>query len=90
MLVVDRAGWHVAGRLAVPANVRLHLLSPSTPEVQPVEPLWPLVREAVANDTFDRLGQLRRRVGRRCRWLARHPATVKAVVGFRWAVALEG
>ena len=89
VLVVDRAGWHTAKRLAVPANVRLHLLPPCTPELQPVEPFWALVREAVANDTFDRLADLRRRVRRRCRRLAADRSTVKGAIGFRWAVGLE-
>ena len=90
VLVVDNAGWHRAKRLAVPGNVRLHFLPPCTPELQPVEPFWALVREAVANDTFDRLADLRRRVARRrCRRLAGDPPTVKGAIGFRWAVDLE-
>ena len=89
VLVVDNAGWHTAGRLAVPANVRLHFLPPCTPELQPVEPFWALVREAVANDTFDRLADLRRRVTRRCGWLGNNTDTVKGAIGFRWAIKLE-
>jgi hypothetical protein len=89
VLVVDNAGWHRAGRLAVPANVRLHFLPPCTPELQPVEPFWPLVREAVANDTFARLADLRRRVVRRCQRLAADRTTVKGAIGFHWAVNLE-
>lgn len=89
VLVVDNAGWHRAKGLVVPANVRLHFLPPCTPELQPVEPFWALVREAVANDTFGRLADLKRRVTRRCGWLARNPGTVKGAVGFRWAVNLE-
>jgi transposase len=89
VLVVDNAGWHTAGRLAVPANVRLHFLPPCTPELQPVEPFWALVREAVANDTFDRLADLRRRVARRCGWLGINTDTVKGAIGFRWAIKLE-
>ena len=89
VVVVDNAGWHVAGRLAVPPNVRLHFLPPCTPELQPVEPFWPLVREAVANDTFDRLGDLTRVIRRRCTRLARDLAAVKGAVGFHWAVKLE-
>jgi hypothetical protein len=89
VLVVDNAGWHRAKRLAVPANVRLHFLPPCTPELQPVEPFWPLVREAVANDTFARLADLRRRVVRRCQRLATDRETVKGVVGFHWAINLE-
>jgi transposase len=89
VLVVDNAGWHRAKRLPVPANVRLHFLPPCTPELQPVEPFWALVREAVANDTFDRLGDLRRVIRRRCRRLAEDRATVLGAIGFRWAVRME-
>jgi transposase len=89
VLVVDQAGWHTAKRLVVPANVRLHFLPPCTPELQPVEPFWALVREAVANETFDRLADLRRVVRRRCGRLARDPGTVSGAIGFRWAVGLE-
>jgi hypothetical protein len=89
VLVVDNAGWHTAKRLAVPPNVRLHFLPPCTPELQPVEPFWALVREAVANDTFDRLADLRRRVTRRCRRLADDRRTVLGAIGFHWAVNLE-
>jgi hypothetical protein len=79
VLVVDNAGWHTAKRLDVPANIRLHFLPPCTPQLQPVEPFWGLVREAVANDTFDRLADLRRRVVRRCKRLAEDRATVLAL-----------
>jgi hypothetical protein len=89
VLVVDNAGWHAAGRLTVPANVRLHFLPPCTPELQPVEPYWALVREAAANDTFGRLADLRRRVVRRCRLLADDQVTVLGAIGFHWAVRLE-
>jgi hypothetical protein len=89
VVLLDNAGWHVAKRLAVPANVVLHFLPPCTPELQPVEPLWPLLREAVANREFERLAQLRRVLRRRCTFLAGHPEIVKGAVGFRWAAHLE-
>lgn len=89
VLVVDNAGWHTAKRLTVPPNVRLHFLPPCTPELQPVEPFWVLVREALANETYDRLADLRRVVRRRCRRLAGDRAMVLGAIGFRWAVRLE-
>jgi hypothetical protein len=88
VLIVDNAGWHVAGQLTVPANVVLHHLPSCTPELQPVEPLWPLVREALANKTFPTLAALTEPLAKRCRWLAEDTATVKGAVGFHWAVAL--
>jgi DDE superfamily endonuclease len=90
VVLVDNAGWHVAKRLAVPPNVVLHRLPPCTPELQPAEPLWPLVRQAVANAGFDDLGALEPVLGERCRGLIDHPEVVRGVVGFYWAAALNG
>jgi transposase len=87
VLVVDRAGWHTAGRLIVPANVRLHFLPPCTPELQPVEALRPLIREATANEGYDDLSALERPLIERCGWLMDHFAVVRGAVGFGWATA---
>jgi transposase len=89
VLLLDNAGWHVAKRLTVPANVVLHFLPPCTPELQPAEPLWPLLREAVANRSIGRIDRLRTILRGRLAHLARHPAVVQPVVGFRWAARLE-
>jgi hypothetical protein len=90
VLLVDNAGWHVAKRLAVPANVALYRLPPCTPELQPVEPLWPLLREAVANRELADLADLEGRVRRRAEWLAGHPEVARGVVGFHWAIGMAG
>jgi hypothetical protein len=89
VVLVDRAGWHVAKRLVVPGNVVLHLLPPCTPELRPVEPLWPLVREAAANRSIGRMDRLRSILRARLAYLARNPAVVRSVVGFHWARRLE-
>jgi transposase len=43
-VVLDRAGWHTAGTLTVPANVTLILLPPKSPELNPAENLWHYLR----------------------------------------------
>ena len=80
----------MAKRLGVPPNVLLRRLPARTPELQPVEPLWPLVREAVANRGFDDLDQMEPVLVDRCRWLIEHPEVVRGAVGFDWAAALNG
>jgi hypothetical protein len=89
VLLVDNAGWHVAKRLSIPPNVVLHRLPPCTPELQPVEPLWPLLREVVANAGFESLEEMEPVLVGRCCWLIDHPEVVRVAVGFRWAVALN-
>ena len=44
VLVLDRAGWHVAKALAVPANVTLLHLPPYSPKLNPVERVWAFMR----------------------------------------------
>ena len=68
----------------------LHPLPSCTPELQPAEPLWPLVREAVANRGFEELDDMEPVLIERCRWLIGHPEIVLGAVGFHWAVALNG
>ena len=45
VLVLDRAGWHGARALAVPANVTLVHLPSYSPELNPVERVWLYLRE---------------------------------------------
>ena len=89
VVLVDNAGWHRAKRLVVPSNVVLHFLPPCTPELQPAEPLWPLVREAVANRSIGRVDRLRSVVRTRLGYLANNPDVVQPVVGFHWTGSLE-
>ena len=44
MLVLDRAGWHVAKGLRVPANVTLLHLPPYSPELNGAERIWGYLR----------------------------------------------
>jgi transposase len=89
VVLVDNAGWHVARRLVVPPNVVLHFLPPCTPELQPVESFWPLVREAVANRSIGRIDRLRAILRSRPTYLARNPGTVQPFLRFHWTRCLE-
>ena len=44
-LVLDRAGWHVSGNLAVPPNLTLVHLPSRSPELNPAERVWLYLRE---------------------------------------------
>src|SRR5690606_16657627 len=88
VVLVDNAGWHVAKTLVVPANVELFRLPPCTPELQPAERLWPLVREALANKRFADLAALEEVLGPRLDHLAGATDEVQGVVGYHWALAL--
>jgi hypothetical protein len=87
VVVLDGSGGHTAKGLRVPPNVVLHRQPSCTPELQPAEHLWPLVREGLANRVFNDLDGLNAALTTRCQWLMQHPAVVDGAVGFYWAVA---
>ena len=45
VLVLDRAGWHMAGNLVVPTNLTLLHLPSKSPELNPVEKVWQFLRD---------------------------------------------
>ena len=45
VLLLDQAGWHLAGALNVPANITLLPLPPRSPELNPVENVWQFLRD---------------------------------------------
>ena len=84
ILVLDNAGWHGGGQLAPPEGIRLVFLPPYTPELQPAERLWPLAREAIANQNFTSLAELDRALAARCLALGDRPDLGKAHTHFHW------
>ena len=45
VLLVDRAGWHVSAKVAVPPNITLVPLPPKCPELNAMENVWQFLRD---------------------------------------------
>ncbi|WP_184250698.1 IS630 family transposase [Novosphingobium chloroacetimidivorans] len=45
VVMLDQAGWHLAGALEVPANMTLLPIPPRCPELNPVENVWQFMRD---------------------------------------------
>jgi len=84
VLVVDRAGWHTSKRLPLPEGLTLWFMPAYTPQLNPAERLWPLVREAVANWPVGRMAELEEVVGRRCVTLHDQPERLHAATHYHW------
>lgn len=89
ILLLDRAGFHIGMDLEVPEGIELCYLPPYTPELQPAERLWPLVREAIANKVCTTLEALEEVLVKRCQWLSKNKEKVQAHVGFQWICKME-
>ena len=83
-LVIDGARWHGAADLQIPEGLEWHVLPAPSPQIQPAEGLWPLTREAVANQHFETLHDRDAVVARRCLTLADDPDLVRAETLFYW------
>jgi transposase len=84
VLVLDGAGWHTSPKLIVPDGIDLVFLPPASPELQPVERVWTLVDEPVANRTFADLDELTDVLVRRCQTMRADRRRIKAHTNFHW------
>lgn len=84
VLLLDQAGWHTSPKLTVPEGVYIVLLPSHTPELQPTERVWPLVRESIANESLPNLDALEERLAARCRTLAGQAEQIQYLTQFHW------
>ncbi len=87
VLVLDQAGWHTSGKVRVPEGLTLIPLPAHTPELQPAERLWPLIREGVANQVFRSVDALQARVVERCLQLRQATEQIRGLTCFHWLPA---
>ena len=58
LLVMDNASWHKSKSLRIPDNIRPFYLPPRTPEMNPIEQVWPEVRHDFKNKLFGSLSDV--------------------------------
>jgi len=46
IVLMDKAGWHIADKLVVPANITPVFLPPYSPELNPIERLWLYLKDS--------------------------------------------
>lgn len=89
VMVMDQAGWHVAGSLQVPPNMRLVFLPPYSPELNPAEHLWEALREDwFANTVLHDLDAVEDALDDGLVTLESDPGRVQKMTGFDWIVSI--
>lgn len=59
IMVMDQAAWHRSKGLIIPANIKIFLLPPYSPELNPVERLWLYMKsKLIKNKIYNSLEQL--------------------------------
>ncbi len=87
VMVMDGAGWHRSHSLTLAENLRLLLLPPYSPELNPVEHLWDELREkSFHNRVFDSIGALESHLVDALRHMEETTDVVKSIAGWDWII----
>jgi len=90
LMVMDQAGWHIAGELLVPENMRLLFLPPYSPELNPAEHLWKAVREdCFANHVFSDLDAVEAALSDGLSALETDRLRTQSMAGFGWITSIS-
>jgi transposase len=87
LMFLDGAACHKAGELSVPDNIRLEVIPPYCPQLNPVENLWEEIREKhFTNLAFDSMDAVEAQLIQALLYLEDHPTTVQSISSFSWIV----
>jgi hypothetical protein len=85
VLVCDGAGSHTAKELSLPDNIRILTLPPYSPELNPAEQLWDLIRERrFANNAYDTLDEVERELAEELRALEEDRSAIQSLTSHPW------
>ena len=87
IMILDGAGWHTAGSLRVPANMKLFPLPPYAPELDPMEHLWDDLREKwFHNRVFETMDTLEDHLEIGLRTMETNKDRVRSIVSWPWII----
>ncbi len=86
VLFVDGAGWHRSKKLKTPENVKIVIIPPYCPELNPVENFWKTVKRRLKNRTFRTMEELWAVIKPLIRF--RCTELVKSVCGYDWILEI--
>ena len=90
LMFADRAAWHQAKALVIPANLTLDWLPAYSPQCNPQELVWREVRrDPFANHDYDSMAAVEDALERRLRQLESAPAQIKSLTGFDWIINVK-
>jgi hypothetical protein len=90
VVLMDRAGWHVANDLVVPASMTVLPLPPYSPECNPAEQIWKYTRtNDLRNRTFEDLDEVVEAVSDSLHTLHTNPDLVRSMTAFDWIKTLR-
>lgn len=88
-LFVDGASSHRTAKLRVPENITLIALPPYSPQLNPIENLWKVMRERFfPNLDYETMDRLEENLADTMQYLEETPELIRSVTGYQWLIKL--
>jgi transposase len=81
IIVLDNGAFHKAAQLGVPQNIALLFIPPYSPELNPAEKMWRLLKDSIATVVFPTLEHLSDRLCEAIKALSQ--TVIKSITGYR-------
>ena len=81
MLILDNGAFHHAKSIRVPANIALHFLPPYSPELNPAEKVWWMIKRELKMKLFKTLQELQKALDAAIKKICTHQA-IKQLTAF--------
>jgi hypothetical protein len=85
IMIADGAGWHKSGSLRIPENMRISILPPYSPELNPVEHIWDELKEkGFHNRVFSGIDALEDHLVGELSKLEGNPEATRSIASWPW------
>jgi transposase len=87
LMFMDRAGWHTTKKLTLPANLTIDHLPPRSPQCNPQEGVWKVLRrDCLGNRHFDSLDEVSAATAEGLHSLENNKPFLQGLCGFDWII----
>lgn len=87
LMFMDQAAWHTTKKLKLPDNLTIDFLPPRSPQCNPQEPVWKVLRrDFLGNRLFHSLEEVSIATAAGLHALENNPAFLQGLCGFDWII----
>jgi hypothetical protein len=88
LMFMDQAAWHTTEKLKIPGNMTLDYLPPRSPQCNPQESVWKVVRrDFLGNRHFNSLEAVSSATADGLKFLENSPSFLRGLCGFDWLIS---
>lgn len=88
LMFMDGAACHRSQLLGIPENIRIRIIPPYSPDLNPTENIWDEMREKFFKNTvFHSMTAVEKQLSEACSYFENTPEKVQSITWFGWIVS---